>query len=145
MQNMSKNARYNTVFRNITTVFKIHLQKLRLSLFQNSGELFTPELSVVLLSSWTLKQTEGTHKVMRFILLVNWHTKIDGTSLVKWDVCQTNLKLPHQKCNKGPIHAAFGDENTVGQFAILWELQKFLCRKFEDWDEWKEEISQFTL
>lgn len=51
----------------------------------------------------------------------------------------TNLKLPHQKCDEGSIDAAFGDENTVGEFGSLCDLQIFLCRDFQHSDELMEE------
>lgn len=47
----------------------------------------------------------------------------------------TDLKLPHQKCNKGSVDAALGDNNTVGEFGALRDRHKVLCRQIKDLDK----------
>lgn len=40
--------------------------------------------------------------------------------------------LPHQKRDEGSIDAALGDEDAVGEFGSLCDLQIFLCREHSD-------------
>lgn len=57
-------------------------------------------------------------------------------------LCETNLKLPHQKRYKGSVDAALGDENTVGELGSVCEPQISLCRKSKHSDEgFKQETS----